>query len=178
MAIDNFEYTHPNGWEDSVNFPTTPANETQTRQLLQQQHKEVRNYLKDKLVPGVNAHLAESVAQRITATRDVSIAGIQTIATNFRPKQIDVIAFVAGEKRVSWGNWSISGGQRVMVLIPDIGVFTIGDNTSIYLREGNNHVIGTVQNIQNNSFEINWVKNLGSPTGTATLHIVVRGHGI
>lgn len=59
MAIDNFEYTHPNGWEDSVNFPTTPANETQTRQLLQQQHKEVRDYLKTKLVPGVNAHLAE-----------------------------------------------------------------------------------------------------------------------
>jgi hypothetical protein len=61
MAIDNFEYTHPNGWEDSVNFPTTPANETQTRQLLQQQHKEVRDYIKTKLVPGVNAHLAENM---------------------------------------------------------------------------------------------------------------------
>ena len=54
MAIETFEYSHPDGWNDPVNFPTDPPSEEEARRLLQEQHKEVRDYIQDTLVPFIN----------------------------------------------------------------------------------------------------------------------------
>ncbi len=69
MPINNFEYTHPDGWEDEANFPETPAKE-QVRSLFQEQHKEVRDYIKNTLVPGVNA---------IETTANSAKSGVDTL---------------------------------------------------------------------------------------------------
>lgn len=57
----SYAYTHPDGWNDSVNFPTTPTSESQTRSLLQEQHTEALRFINDialKLnnVPAVRVH--------------------------------------------------------------------------------------------------------------------------
>ncbi|MEN6317059.1 MAG: hypothetical protein ABFD25_22730 [Clostridiaceae bacterium] len=55
------QYTHPLGWKDNVNFPTTPADEPLTRALLQEQHDEILGFHND-LLADFDTHRAKTVA--------------------------------------------------------------------------------------------------------------------
>ncbi len=65
----SYAYTHPDGWNDSVNFPTTPASEAQTRSLLQEQHAEALGFINDialKLNNVPAARISSGTAQAVT----------------------------------------------------------------------------------------------------------------
>jgi len=126
----------------------------------------------------VNAHKAESMTERLLASRDASIAGVQSFVTQRKPKHIIIQAMVLSTNKVSQGSWSANGNsQQVFVREAstinqmNTGVVSIADTV-------NNRTVGAIQNVTATGFEINWTKLFDTGgTGTANLLIDVFYHG-
>ncbi len=88
---------------------------------------------------------------------------------------IDIIAYV-GNTIYSVGKWSESGGQ--FSFAKNSNNINAGTESSAITFEqvGSWYETGAIANITDNSFDINWVKSVGSPSGTAKLKILVAGH--
>jgi hypothetical protein len=73
-------YSHPNGWNDYVNFPTDPANEAAARALLQEQHDEILDFHNTHMAsksphPNVpSCRVYHSIAQSIPDSTFTSLA--------------------------------------------------------------------------------------------------------
>ena len=135
---------------------------------------------------GVNAstiatHQSEVISQSITATRDMSLTGLQTITglTN-TPKRIDVRATTndGGSLKNSIGSYEANGQSSTTIYKTSasaiVSGFTPNAAIGIAINETTSS-IGTIQNITATTFDINWTKT-GLPTGTATLQIVCHYH--
>lgn len=113
--------------------------------------------------------LSANSAVQVTATRDISLTGVQAISLPFTAKKIEIRAFISGGLAWTTGVWTQDGNQYAMSYNPTAGVSPSA--AAAYIRPTvSDYVLGTVQNVSNTGFEINWAKT-GSPTGTATLYI-------
>jgi len=126
----------------------------------------------------LESHLAGNASYGLVVTRGISQTGVQTIALPFTAKSIICFAFISGTNVFSNGFWAENDVQRVVSRRHDN--LMIGKNNAIIHLpiSAAAETTGSVQNVTDSGFEINW-SNTGSPTGTATLYILVstRGEG-
>lgn len=124
-----------------------------------------------------NAHLAEKVSQVITASRDLSLSGIQTVSTlaNRKIRAIMAIGYVHTTKKMSI---SFTDGLNIG------GLYTDGVNGD-YLNGGginfsdtgtSDRTRGEILNIQDGSFDINWMIDGNGATGTAFIRFLIFYH--
>lgn len=124
----------------------------------------------------LDAHKAESMTHGISVSRDISLAGVQTISLPFKAKSIIVFSSVGNSKLASWGFWAENSFQRSQAMRGDTGnILAHGEAIRIDVDVSNN-ARGTIQNINETGFEINWAKT-GSPTGTVAMYIIAHTHG-
>jgi hypothetical protein len=117
-------------------------------------------------------------SQLIFATRDLSIAGVQTIAgLSGKPKRITFGVAINGGSFFCSGSWEGANNAQA--------VTSMYRNSTNLLQGGCSNAIaiscpitqsislnGTVQNVVDGQFQINWTKT-GSPTGIANLQMNV-----
>lgn len=125
-------------------------------------------------------HLAENVSELITVTRDLSIAGTQTINTtiNKKIKAMLINVVVASSSKISIGRWD-EFGQSTMYYAPSTSVWVGSSSRAISIAEGlaNRRTDGVITNIRVGSFDINWSHSNNGATGSAMLQIQVFYHG-
>jgi hypothetical protein len=136
--------------------------------------------IKDRLT----THVAEVVSQMIFATRDTSVAGVQTITGLNQgkiPKRIEVRTGVndAVNTKMSVGSWESNGGvQSCVGMYKNAGSFASHSSNTAALQslsDSGNAAVGTIQNVTDTQFEINWAK-IASPTGTITIQVIAHYH--
>jgi hypothetical protein len=160
-------YTPTDGLKNVTSFPTDPADETAAR-------KQVQDVL-DQMLAFHNTHLAEAVYYVASATRNLGVAGVQTITLPFEAKKIEVRATVLGTKMFSVGAWAENGIQSRMSC-GDAGNWDASSGMISISKSGVYQVIASVQNITATGFELNWSIITGTPTDTANITIVASAH--
>jgi hypothetical protein len=127
----------------------------------------------------ISTHTGETVLQNLSATRDLTVAGVQTIngLAGKIPKAITVRAVVSGTKKVCLGSWAVSQQDNIYQVgstgnwIPTTSGYAI-----ILSDDGSNSTLGAIQNVGTSSFEINWIKGSSGATGTANLEFDILYH--
>ena len=121
------------------------------------------------------AHLAETVTYVASASRDISIAGTQTISgLPFTPKGIECMAYIPGTITKCQGYWA-PNAQVGKATPGDTGVDIAAVGFIDIQPSGANYLSGVIKNVTATSFDIVWTKN-ATPTGTALLKFMIRGH--
>lgn len=113
------------------------------------------------------------VRRRKSATRDASLVGIQTIS-GFKgiPKTIEIHAFVAESKKVSIGSYD--GGQFSIYANATSGNWKDGTNWAVVIEDSTgNFTTGTIKNIRDGGFDIEWAKGGSGGTGLVVMKIIV-----
>lgn len=125
----------------------------------------------------LGTHLAKTVSYLITATRDLTVEGTQTISgLPFQPKSINVIGFVtAAANKKSTGFWS-ANNQSCMTTLESTGLNYSSTAAISISADGYNYVRGVIGNITSNSFDITWIKTGTGATGTVQLILQIGGH--
>jgi hypothetical protein len=124
---------------------------------------------------GLSEHKAETVSQVAEISRDISIAGVQTIALPFKAKSIIILASVWGTKMTSNGMWSQNFLARSTTCEATTGVFK-GKAWAIHLgTDASNYAKATIQNVTATGFELLW-EIVGTVTGTANIYFQANTH--
>lgn len=121
-----------------------------------------------------NAHLAETVSETLVATRDMSLAGTQTIATQKKAKAINIVAVKQDNTSKSWGFWSPSSQYSYASQADNVA--SIATNAIRIGASGAERISGIISNVTNTGFNIDWTKT-GNPTGTLNIIMQVDYHG-
>jgi hypothetical protein len=123
----------------------------------------------------ISTHTGKAVSRNTGGTRDISVAGTQTIALPFRAKNIRINVEINGTQKASWGSCDADLNQSCMMMLPPGNISGSG-SSAILLNDGaGNQVTGTITAIDDTSITITWAKT-GSPTGTAVLFINATTH--
>ncbi|WP_438348928.1 hypothetical protein ACP8HI_25645 [Paenibacillus sp. FA6] len=119
--------------------------------------------------------MAENVSYAISVSRDLSLNGIQTISgIPFKPKSFIGFAFVSNTNIACDGFYAENGLQRARyrsaagTYLNSVNFITIETSTGIL-------AFGTIQNVVDGSFGINWAKT-GLPNGTVSMYLLIEGH--
>ena len=133
----------------------------------------------DNLEQEVSSHMAESTTQVIHATRDLSLEGKQTISTlpNRQIRGIIMFASISTTLATSFGMWGPNSQGSI---------YTRGDNgqsqssgKALLFATGSvstSSTSGTISNVINGSFDLDWAKVGNGATGEAQLRIFVLYH--
>lgn len=133
----------------------------------------------DAVEAEVTSHKAENTSQVIRATRDLSLEGKQTISTlpNRQIRGIIVFANINTTLATSFGMWG-SNSQGSIYARGDNGQSYSGPN-ALFLASGSvstSSTLGTISNVINGSFDLDWAKVGNGATGIANLRIFVLYH--
>lgn len=130
----------------------------------------------------ISTHTGEVVSKHIPSSRDMSVAGVQTVTgLTALPKRIEVRSALGASATVcslSIGSWEANGdAQSCSILYGQATTISGYSNSAAImgLADGNNLITGSIQNVTSSQLEINWVK-VGSPTGTLNLQIIPHYH--
>jgi hypothetical protein len=123
----------------------------------------------------------QSKSQMFASSRDISVAGVQTITGLLGvPKRIEIRATANVARFWSIGSWEITTNNQSYICQYVNNASTMwyascgsGSAIALPINEGGNYALGTIQNITATQFEILWAKT-GAPTGTTQLYIVVE----
>lgn len=131
----------------------------------------------EQLQTNYNNHLIQNVSRYVFATRDMSIVGNQKITLGFRPKDIQISAWVEGEPFFSEGKHAVGGGGGSCV--HTIGITNNKSSVAALalINTGTSIFQGGISTIDNDGFNINWQIISGTPTGTVRMIILARTHG-
>lgn len=111
----------------------------------------------------------------LTVTRDISVTGVQTVILPFKAKRIDCTYVINNTKNQGNGCYAENVYQRAVFRYNTSDVYAIDTGLIAVGSDSSNRAIGTVQNVSNTGFEINWTK-IGAPTGTVTIAITALTH--
>lgn len=121
------------------------------------------------------SHMAENVSQLVVATRDTTLAGIQTVSFTRKPKRIDVLSLVIGTKKFSVGN--VSSNSQGCIFHTEAGAMFGNGNYAIVLGETEiNNISGAITINADNTVSINWTKIGTGTTGTASIRLIAHYH--
>jgi hypothetical protein len=126
----------------------------------------------------IDSHKTETVSQVINASRDISLAGIQTIETlpNRKIKAIMSFGAVQGTKKWTQGMWAEGSSAYCNYSAGDTSNYYTG--TAILLFSNTTAVDRTIGNlaVYDGFFQINWSKTGAGATGTADFRFLVLYH--
>ena len=145
---------------------------------------------KSSLVGAVNeidgdilSHKAQNVTEQIQSSRDLTVAGTQTIAlsTSKTPKKINIIASIAEGIEMSMGSWceeTTSANGRTTFIRDSANPKWSNTPRIIRLAQANaaNRVDGALSNVQEGAFDVIWSMSGTGVSGTVTLIIDVLYH--
>lgn len=173
-----FQFDPTDGLLNGNVFPTVPESETAARQqfqtLLNQIRDAINAHLADfnHLKQSHETHLAETAPHLIVVTRDISLTGIQSISTPIKPKKLTIYSITDGSKRWGVGFWA-NNVQRGVYQAASDG-FMRAESACVIIAESITNINrGTIQNVTDQGFEINWVRT-GSLTGTVAMYILIN----
>jgi len=133
--------------------------------------------LANQLQTDLAAHKAESVSQIIGGARDLTLAGVQSINTQKRPKSIKITANVWNTKKMSIGYYS-ANVQYALGHVANTSTYAWASNSTVYILENTNDITrGIIQNVTDTGFEIKWEKVGAGATGNVQLFIICQYHG-
>lgn len=123
-------------------------------------------------------HMAENVIYTTGTTRDLSIAGSQTISGfPFIPKLVIFEMVVPGTTKQSRGH-ATKTAQRVQGVRADYNTLANISTGVIWgLDSGSNNTLTSCTINSDGTITLNWVKNGTGGTGTAHVNIIAIGHG-
>ena len=180
MAWTDFKYDPEDGLENSTTFESKPVNGGRARQqfmIILDQIKVFLNGTVKSIRTDLDSHKAETVSQFVYAERNGQTAGIQTISglTDI-PKHIEIRAYIPATPSLSIGNWEQSGGQSGAYQY-QAGYFAGSSERAVGIyADAVNGLAGTVQNVQNGSFEISWAMTGTGVPGIIAMEIVCLYH--
>ena len=130
-------------------------------------------------------HKAENVSQLIYATRDISLDGVQIITGLIGiPKRIVIRAIITdwAKASISIGSWEKNGFAHSCYSILTTQSRSVISysalNCAVQVFDDNlNYLKGIIQNVTPTQFEILWLNDNTSPSGTVNLQIIVYYHG-
>lgn len=122
------------------------------------------------------SHLAESVYHIQTITRNVTLTGVQTIEVPFKPKLIYAYGYLGGTILNSFGAWAENNLQYAIGKQSNNNQYTNSGRLVLFNDGSSNLYRGLVQEVEDDSFEIDWALN-GSLSGTAVIVIICCTHG-
>jgi len=129
----------------------------------------------NSLAADAAAHKSEVISHTQRVIRDLSLIGYQHVTLPFKAKSIVVNAYLYPTKSMSWGQYAENGQQQLMKIQFDgLSNSTIGNVVSILSSSGS-EANGTIVNITDSGFDINWSKT-GNPTGSCDLFILAQTH--
>ena len=126
-----------------------------------------------------NAHLAEITSQFIRVSRDISLAGTQTISTLANRKISGIVAFgsVSGSLKWTQGMWGKTGGSYCVYTSGNTGTRYNGGAFLIFSdTDATNRTLGDLGNVTDNGFDIVWYKTGTGATANADLSFLVLYH--
>lgn len=177
-AIDELDTQVDTNKTDILTLQTQNGSEvlTTTAQTLSgaiNENREQINTLDAEFV----AHKAESLSELLYVTRDGALVGTQVISTIGKPKKIDIKAYIPGTKIASFGSSMDMGLQQAVYIQGDTGNVYKGDALIVVAASEIANMVGLIQNITTNSFEILWSKTGTGAGGTIGMEIDVLYHG-
>ena len=131
------------------------------------------------------SHMAENVSQVIYAARDISLDGVQIITGLIGiPERIEIRAIITdwAKASISIGSWEKNGFLHCCYSILTtqggsvISYSSLGCDVQVF-DDNLNYLKGTIQNVTHTQFEILWLNDNTSPSGTVILQIIVHYHG-
>ncbi len=126
----------------------------------------------------LDVHKAERVSQSILITRDLSLVGVQTVSilTGRKVKSMVFTGAVDLTKKMMVGQYGESAGGSIYSH-GDTGNYSSAGYPLAFSDLGaTNRTFGTVQNVVDGSFDINWTKTGTGATGTAGIRTLVLYH--
>jgi hypothetical protein len=124
----------------------------------------------------LNNHKSQNFSEVISTTRDLSIAGTQTInSLPIKPNHIDIIATVPNTLKFSIGAVGNNGSQRCIVRTSD-NLMTQLDNAISMGESAANMTLGTATINSDGTITINWVVAGSGATGVAQIRIIAFYH--
>jgi hypothetical protein len=127
----------------------------------------------------VDNHKSEVIAQAINTSRDLSLAGIQTVsnAAGRIVKSIIAMGVVQNTKKTSNGIWG-NGVQNCIYNFNDTGNSSSSSGVILGFSDlgTTNRTFGAITNVKAGSFDINWTHTGTGATGTAQVYLLVTYH--
>ena len=133
----------------------------------------------------IETHKAENVSQQIYATRDISLDGVQIITGLIGiPERIVIRAIITdwAKASISIGSWEKNGFAHSCYSILTTQSGSVISYSALYcdvqvFDDELNYLKGIIQNVTPTQFEILWLNDNTSPSGTVNLQIIVYYHG-
>lgn len=124
------------------------------------------------------------MSQQILTSRDISVAGVQVISgLTAMPKRLEIRAsmYDLTETMLSIGSYEANENAQSCSVVfspATTQVITYFNNMAavVVLKDENNWVLGTIQNVTAAQFEINWQIQSGVLSGTVNLQIIAYYH--
>jgi hypothetical protein len=127
----------------------------------------------------VASHLAESVTEIISATRDLSVTGVQVIPTTINKPIKSIQAFAEVNNSIKWsqGFADESGLRRSQYLMSN-GSYASHDNSLLMISQTMTvDRIYAVPTIGTGTFSLNWIKVGAGATGLLYMNFLITYHG-
>jgi len=139
----------------------------------------------DAVQTEITSHMAENVSQVIYAARGISLDGVQIITGLIGiPERIEIRAIITdwAKASISIGSWEKNGFAHTCYSILTtqggsvISYSSLSCDVQVFDDEFN-YLKGIIQNVTPTQFEILWLNDNTSPSGTVILQIIVYYHG-
>jgi len=121
-------------------------------------------------------HLSEVASETITATRDISLTGVQKI-TGFSKKPKTMIVNVVISNTAMWSIGQVSINMQWTFASVGNSTFSNYQNVAIALGDSSNRIEGVISINPDKSIDINWSKLGTGKTGTARIVLTAIYHG-
>jgi len=180
-------FTRPNVQPVITNIGTTPEQRQMSTSEFKAKFDEmpeaIQQYIKETLLAELDAfkeefmtHQTESAYYVEIIFRNTSLAGVQRVSLPFKAKCIFFTSFITDKTNHSDGQWS-ENEQLCRYLLSNNGVYRRYSGQVIAANDGVDYFRGSINNVTNDGFDINWEKSSGVIGGEMTVIVTALTHG-